>query len=259
MALRGALRIVEHDAMVYRRTWRGGIVTTILGPFLFLASMGLGLGGYVDRGGSAAVLGGVSYLAFLAPGLLAAQAMQTAAFESTYPILGRIQWDKTYLAALATPIGVDDLVWGELGWIAVRLTFACGIFLIVMAGFGAVHSPLAVLDLPVAVLTGLAFAAPIVAFSATQRRDSGFNAIFRFGVTPLFLFSGTFFPVDRLPEPLQPVAWITPLYHGVDLARALSLGRVDPLPAGVHLVVLVAFAAGGVALARAAFRRRLRV
>ena len=249
-------RVLEHNLMVYRRTWHGSVLGSLRSPVLFLAAMGIGLGGYVDRGGTAS-LDGVSYLAFLAPGLLAAQAMQTAAFETTYPIMGKIVWDKLYDAMLATPLTVRDLLAGELEWLVVRLTLVCGIFLAVMVLFGAVHSPGGVLALPVAVLTGLAFGAPIMAFSATQRRDSGFNVIFRFGITPLFLLSGTFFPLDRLPGPIQWIAFLTPLAHGVALCRALTVGPIEPATAIGHLAALLGFAGVGAAVAAWSYRRRL--
>ena len=249
-------RVLEHNLMVYRRVWHGSVLGSLLSPVLFLAAMGIGLGGYVNRGGAGA-LGGVSYLAFLAPGLLAAQAMQTAAFETTYPIMGKIVWDKLYDAMLATPLTVRDLLAGELEWLVVRLTIVCSAFLGVAIVFGAVRLPLGLLALPVAVLTGLGFAAPIMAFSATQRQDSAFNVIFRFGITPLFLLSGTFFPLDRLPAVIQPLAYLTPLYHGVALARALTLGSIDPAGAAGHVAALLAFVAGGWVLAAISFRRRL--
>ena len=113
-------RVLEHNLMVYRRVWHGSVLGSLLSPVLFLAAMGIGLGGYVNRGGAGA-LGGVSYLAFLAPGLLAAQAMQTAAFETTYPIMGKIVWDKLYDAMLATPLTVRDLLAGELEWLQDRV------------------------------------------------------------------------------------------------------------------------------------------
>jgi lipooligosaccharide transport system permease protein len=114
-----------------------------------------------------------------------------------------------------------------------------------------------VLAVPVAVLTALAFAAPIMAFTATQKGDGGFNVLFRFGITPIFLFSGTFYPIENLPLVMQPVAWLTPTYHGVAAARSLSLGRVDPPELAMHLAFLVAVAVAGFAVARITFRRRL--
>ena len=177
--------------------------------------MGVGLGTYVN---DSAALGGVSYLAFLAPGLLAATAMQTASFESTFPIMGGLVWNRVYHAMYATPLRPNDIALGNLAWIAFRVLLVSTVFVLVTALFGAAASPLIVLAIPVAVLTGLAFAGPIAAFSATQRNVEKFNAVFRFGITPLFLFSGTFFPIESLPTFLQAVAWFTPLYHGVALA-----------------------------------------
>ncbi len=252
-----ALSVLERYARVYRRTWRGGIVTTLLSPVLFLLSMGVGLGSFVDHGGQSSALDGVSYLAFLAPGLLAAQAMQTASNETSFPVMAGIVWDRTYEAMLATPIRVADLLLGHLGWVTVRLTMVTTVFCAVMVAFGAPRSPLVVLAVPCAVLLGLAFAGPIMAFSATQRNDAGFNVLFRFVVTPLFLFGGTFFPVDRLPAILQPVAYVTPLYHGAELIRGLSLGTLRPFDAAAHLAVLATFAVVGAALAYVSLSRRL--
>ena len=251
----GALRVAERNAAVYRRTWRGTLFMTFLSPILYLATMGLGLGGFVDRNGT--LVEGVSYLTFLAPGLLAAQAMNTASFECTYPVLGMIVWQRTFEGMLVTPLGVRGLLGGLLAWVTVRLTMVATVFLTVIFVFGASRSPAAVAAIPVAVLTGLAFAAPLIAFTATQKNDNGFAAVFRFGVTPLFLFSGTFFPVERLPAFIQPIAWVTPLYHGVELTRGIMLGRAEPASAVVHLLVLVAFVVGGTVGAGVLLRRRL--
>ena len=171
-----AARVFEYNARVYRRTWRGGLIMTIVAPVLFLASMGFGLGRFVDQAGTATgMLAGVSYAAWLAPGLLAAQAMQTAGFASTYPIMGRNIWDKIYHGMLATPVTVPGIVFGEIGWIAVRLTIVSVPFLAVMVAFGLVASPLAVLAVPVAVLTGPAFPVPILAVHAAHRNDPGLH------------------------------------------------------------------------------------
>jgi lipooligosaccharide transport system permease protein len=252
-----ALRVLEHDLLVFRRGWHSYMVSGLSQPFLYLLAMGLGLGLYVNRNGGAP--GGVPYLNYLAPALLVTQAMMAGAAESAWPIMSKITWEKTYLAALNTPLGTADLLAGDLLWIAFRLTLTSALFLAAIVALGAASSPLAVLAVPVAVLTGLAFAAPIMAFTATQKGDGGFNVLFRFGITPLFLFSGTFFPIEKLPLVLQPLAWATPLYHGVSLGRGLSLGSVDPTSGLVHLAVLFAFLGAGVVAARVTFRRRLEV
>jgi lipooligosaccharide transport system permease protein len=235
----GLTHVLEHRAATYRRTFRASAFTSFLTPLLFLTAMGLGLGGYVDRSGGAA-LGGLTYLQFLAPGLLAATVMQSAAFEATFPIIGGLNWQRTFHAMYATPLSPRDIALGNLAWMAIRLAMVSSVFTVVIVLFGAAHSPLVVLGIPVAVLTGMAFAAPIAAFSATQRTPNRFNVIFRFGITPLFLFSGTFFPITQLPAFLQGVAWLSPLWHGVDLTRGLVLGTfVDNPPVMIaHVVIL---------------------
>ena len=236
--------VIEHRAVQYRRTFRSSVFTSFLSPVLFLTAMGIGLGGYVDRSGGAA-LGGLTYLQFLAPGLLAATVMQSAAFEATFPIIGGLNWQRTFHAMYATPISPRDIALGNLTWMAVRMAMISTVFTLVIVAFGAAHSPLVVLGIPVAVLTGMAFAGPISAFSATQRNPNKFNVIFRFGITPLFLFSGTFFPIESLPGFIQPIAWISPLWHGVDLTRGLVLGTLGQHPALMvaHLAVLVTIVA----------------
>jgi lipooligosaccharide transport system permease protein len=251
----GTLRVLEHNLMVYRRTWKGSIFASFVSPVLFLGAMGFGLGSLIARGPSRTVEG-VSYLAFLAPGLLAATAMQSAWGETTYPILARIQWLRTYEGMLATPIGVLDVLAGEFSWLALRLALGSCAFFLVMLLFGTVHSGVALLAIVVAVLTGLAFGAPILAFTASQRKDTGFPFIGRFVITPLFLLGGVFFPIHQLPQLVQAVAWLTPLAHGVALARGLSIGQAPP-SSWIHLAVLLAYAATGMVVARVTLKRRL--
>jgi lipooligosaccharide transport system permease protein len=250
------LRSFFYWAYQYKRTWRGGLTTTFLTPVLFLAAMGVGLGSLVNKHGQAQ-LGGVRYLTFLAPGLLAASAMQTAAQESTFPVMGAIKWIRTYHAMLATPLRVIDVLVGHLAWMAVRLLLVSATFVIVMAAFGATGSWEVVLAVPAAVLTGMAFAAPIAAFAATQENETYFNAIFRFMVIPMFLFSGTFFPVSQLPAVLRAIAYATPLWHGVDLCRTLALGRATLGRSVLHVAYLLAWVVAGVIAGASAFRRRL--
>lgn len=257
-ARRNPGRVVAYFAASYRRTWRGSVVTSFLNPLLYLLAMGVGLGTLVDHGSDASkALDGVAYLSFLAPGMLAATAMQTAAAESTYPVMGAIKWLRTYFGMLATPLEVSDLVVGHLAWVTIRLTMVSAVFLAVMAGFGVIESAWAILALPAAVLTGLAFAAPIAAFAATRENDTAFAALFRFGVIPMFLFSGTFFPVSQLPVALRPVAWATPLWHGVELCRTLTLGTAGAGPSAGHVAYLAAWAAAGLAVALRTHRKRL--
>jgi lipooligosaccharide transport system permease protein len=159
----------------------------------------------------------------------------------------------------ATPISPRDIALGNLAWIAARLLLITTIFTIVIVAFGAAESPLIVLAIPAAILTGMAFAGPIAAFSATQKNPNRFAAIFRFGITPLFLFSGTFFPISSLPAFLQVFAWFTPLFHGVALTRGLSLGTIadEPIAAAIHLIYLVTLAVVGGWLTIRTISRRL--
>jgi lipooligosaccharide transport system permease protein len=249
-----AVHVFEERLLGYRRTYRGTLFMSFVSPALFLVAMGIGLGGFVNRG---AGIEGVPYLAFLAPGLLAGAAMQTAAFESTFPILASIRWIKTYHAMLASPIGVIDVVAGQLAWIALRLAIVTSIFVATAALLGAVHGPTIVLGIPAAVLTGMAFATPIAAFSASIENAEGFNVLFRFVINPLFLFSGAFFPVAQLPEILRAVAYATPIYHGVELSRGLVLQTIAPTDALLHVAVLLAFVVAGAVACLLTFRRRL--
>lgn len=242
----------------YRRTWRGSIYSSVLNPVLFLGAIGLGLGSLVNKHGTAQ-LGGVGYLAFLAPGLLAAAAMETAVGDSTYPVYGSVKWNKTYQAAVASPLRPADIFHGHVLFVILRLIMNCTIFLAVATAFGAVRSWWMLASVPVAVLTGLAFATPIEAWAVTRTKDSSFAMIFRFGMIPLFLFSGTFFPITQLPDWLRPVAYLTPLWHGVSLCRALNLGTADLGQAVIDVAYLAALATAGLLAGHRSYRRRLYV
>lgn len=251
-----AFRVVQRNALVYRRVWYGSVFSNFLQPTLYLFAMGLGLGGLVDAD-RASLPAGVSFLQFLAPGLLAATCMQTAAFEASWPVAGKMTWHFNYEAMASTPLRIGDLVAGELLWIALRLTTVATAFGLVMLPFGALR-PIALLpSVAGAVLTGVAFAAPILAYACTLKSDGDFNVMFRFGITPMFLFSGVFFPIDRLPDALQAVAWLTPLFHGVELVRGLALGTLDRTGALIHAGYLGLLTVGGLVAARWTFRSRL--
>jgi lipooligosaccharide transport system permease protein len=251
-----ALRVTQRNLLVYRRTWRGSVFGSFLTPLLYLGALGVGLGSFIAAQDTSA-LGGYTYLQFLGPGLLASTCMQTASFEATFPIMGKISWRRNYEAILATPLQVHHLLFGEAGWMTFRLTSISTVFLIVLAIFGIPTSPLALLAIPASILTGLAFFLAIMAFTATQKNDAGFAAIFRFVVNPLFLFSGTFFPVDRLPDGLEFIASLTPLYHGVALVRGVVLAGPDLASWPIHLAYLVVFSTIAGLLAYTTLRRRL--
>jgi lipooligosaccharide transport system permease protein len=241
-----------------KHAWRPSLLAGVLNPVLYFAALGVGLGALVDRADPGG-LGGVAYLTFVAPGLLAATAMQIAAGEASQPVRSAVEWTKTYHAMLATPLGVREVLHGHLLWILFRVGTTCAIYAGVIAVFGAFVSPWALLTLPAAVLTGMAFAAPIAAFAITQDRDLAFAALQRFGIVPMFMFSGTFFPIEELPGAIELLAYVTPLWHGVDLARELSLGTARVGEALLHAGYLGLWVVAGMAVARITFRRRLRV
>jgi lipooligosaccharide transport system permease protein len=257
MATPTSLRAFELWTTRYKRLWRSGLVSSILSPLLFLAAMGLGLGTLVNRGPGASTFGGVRYVAFIAPGLLAAAAIQTAAVESMWPVLGAIKWDRTYHAMLATPLGVADVLLGHLIYMAMRVLLATIGFAVVMSFFGTLHSWWAPLAVPAAALGGVAIATAFTAYAATRDIDSSFAALNRFVVIPMFLFSGTFYPISRLPSLVRPIAYITPLYHSVALCRSLTLGTVTWGGAAVHTGFLAAMTLVSWRIARVTFNRRL--
>jgi lipooligosaccharide transport system permease protein len=247
--------VVAHHAVVYRRTWKGSIIGRFLSPLFFLLSMGLGLGTLVD--GRSGGVDGVPYLQYVVPGIIAVQAMWLAFGESTYAVFGYIRWNQMYAAMLATPLKVTEVLAGHLAVVGVHLAVATAIFVGVAALFGSFTSWWVLLAVPAGVLTGLAFTVPTFALSATLENDNGFSLLYRFVMTPLMLFSGVFFPLDQLAGVLRPVAWATPLWHGVELSRAAAAGA-SPGWAGVgHLAVLLAYIGVGWLLARRAFEKRL--
>ncbi|MDX6273912.1 MAG: lipooligosaccharide transport system permease protein [Frankiales bacterium] len=253
-----SLRAFEYWRFQYRRTWRGTIVTSILNPLLYLAAMGIGLGTLV-KGQRASSLGtNGSYLEFVAPALVATTAFQTGMFEAMYPVMASIKWIKTYVAMLASPLGTRDVLNGHLMWMVLRILQTSAAFLVIGALFGGFPSWDALWCLPIALLLGMAAALPMTAFSAHTQQESSFAAIQRFIIIPMFLFSGTFFPLSKLPLPLEVVAWLTPLSHGVALARSAAQGRLELLPTVGHVGYLALWCVVGFWLAHRIYRRRLR-
>ncbi len=256
MAASYAVRAYELWLVRFRRTWRGASIYTLLGPLLYLGAMGAGVGSLVTRQ-DAASLGGVSYLAFIAPGMLAATAMQTASAEASWPVMGAMRWMRVYHAQVATPLGVADVFHGHLLGMLLRVTATSAAMLLAAVVLRVPQSALTPLALPAAVLTGAAFAAPIAAWSVRQEGDSMFSVLFRLGITPMFLFSGTFFPVETLPAALRAVAYATPLWHGADLCRDLVLGGARPLTSLVHVAYLGAWTVLGLVAGRRTYARKL--
>lgn len=237
----------------FRRTWRGWIATMFFIPVLNLLAFGYGLGHLI--GHASGDVGGVRYVAYLAPGLVASTAMQTATEESTWAVMTAIKWQRNYHAMLATPLTSGQVLLSHLLWAATRVAMSALILLAFIAALG-LGSWWMVLALPAAVLVGLAFAAPIMAFAAKVESEESFALLYRFGVVPLFLFSGTFFPISQLPGWLHALALVSPLWHGVDLCRDLVLGHLAWLDL-VHVGYLGTMFVVGLWLAERSFRRRL--
>jgi lipooligosaccharide transport system permease protein len=251
-----AVRAFRCWLLAYRRTWRSSVWSSVLGPLFYLGAMGYGLGSLVDKNGTAA-LRGVPYVVFVAPAVLCVQAMNTGLGNSLYPVFGAMRWNALYLAARATMLRPADIFRGHLMFIGLRIAMNCACFAAFMAALGLIRSAWALLLLPAALLTGLAFAAPTAAWVILLRHETSLNYPIRFGAIPLMLFSGTFFPVSQLPGWIRPLAYATPLWHGVALCRALSLGDPEPGSVAMHAGYLIALAAFGVWLGGRTFRRRL--
>ena len=241
----GAARLVDYWTVVYRRTWKGSAISSFVNPLLYVLAMGVLLGDYI-AGDPDQLEGATSYLAFIAPGLLAAQAMQTVFGEVTYPVMGAIKWQRTYFGMTASPLSVREVILGHLGFVMFRVALTCGVFVVVMSPFGVFATAWgAVLAFLVQLLVGLAFATPIYAFTAGLKDESAFSLVFRLGMIPLFLFSGAFFPIENLDRWMEVLARVTPLWHGVDLTRMLTLDTVDVGTALGHVAYLAVLAVLG--------------
>ena len=217
-----AARVVERNAMAYRRMWMI-LVSGFFEPMFYLLSIGVGISKLLTQHLHAPSGDPITYTAFIAPALLASSAMNGAIFDSTFNMFFKLKYAKTYDAILATPVGVEDIALGEIGWALFRGALYAVAFLIVMAAMGLVHSLWALAALPAVVLIGFAFAGLGMAGTSFMRSWQDFQYV-TLAILPLFLFSATFYPLGRYPGWLQVVVEATPLYHGVALLRALVLG-----------------------------------
>jgi lipooligosaccharide transport system permease protein len=215
--LRSAWRLWERNASIYRRTYKLNILPNFFEPFFYLLAMGLGLGAYLSR------IEGVEYIDFIAPGLVATAAMFGTSFEVTFNCFVKMHFGKIYDAAMATPLTIEDVGLGELLWGTTRALIYGQVFLLIAATFGVVHTPLAFVS-PIAItLIGLMFSVIGLTFTAIIPLIDYFTYYWTLFITPMFLFSGIFFPLDRLPDWAQVLAWFMPLHHAVNLMRAITL------------------------------------
>jgi lipooligosaccharide transport system permease protein len=220
------LRVWQRNWTVYRRTWKISFAPPLLEPFFYLLAFGIGLGkllGDIPYRGEI-----LSYSAFIAPALIAANIMNSAFFENTYASFVRMYYQKTFNGMLATPLSLPEIIVGEILWGATKAVIGTALMLVIISLFGFISLPHGLLLIPLALLGGLAFGALGMACTAIMPNIEAFNlAVFLF-ITPMFLFSGTFFPLDNLPVWAQTLALGLPLTHLVHVARALALGRFDP-------------------------------
>lgn len=255
--LRRAARQADYWSVLYLRTWKSSVISSFLVPLLYILAMGVLLGGFIE-GDPDELEGASSYLRFVAPGLLAAHAMTTVFGEATYPVMGMIKWQRIYYGMIASPLSVPDIVFAHLGFMLFRVALVSAVFLAVMAPFGVFASVGGVLlAFLVQILIGLAFAAPIFAMSAALKDESGYALFFRLGMIPMFLFSGAFFPVANLDAWMEGLAKATPLWHGVNLTRMLTLDQVDWSLAAINLGYLAVLGLAGWFLAVRLLSRRL--
>ncbi|MBB5642226.1 lipooligosaccharide transport system permease protein [Cryobacterium roopkundense] len=248
----GSWYVAEHRFRVMRSYAQTVVVTAIGNPLIYLYAMGVGLATLVDGNLGGAGVNGVSYLVFVAPALLASAAIAVASEEFSYPIMLGFKWNPVFFGMNASSIQPGQIINGIVISVAVRMLVTCVIYYVFMLLFGAVPGPLGFLTVPVALLTGLAFGALFMAYTATLKDDTGQLAmVMRFIILPMTLFSGTFFPLDVLPPYLQWIGWISPLWHGTELSRVFAYGMPEPLWLSVvHVVYLTGLLALGWILAR---------
>lgn len=250
------LRFFEYLFLRYRRTWRASFFISVLNPLLFLIGIGAGLGHLVDRHAPAQI-GGVSYAAFFAPGMLAAATMQTAYLESSGTITRAAAPAGAYQAAAPTRLSPTAVMSGHMLYVVFRVLSSSASFIVVMAAFRLVSVSEAFEVLAAATLTGVAFATPTAAWAVSVRLPRQTNTVFRMFIMPMYMFSGTFFAISQLPEPLRVLIEALPLAQGVDLCRSLALGTGGLLASAGHAAYLIVLAVAGFALARVTYRRRL--
>jgi lipooligosaccharide transport system permease protein len=258
MSTPAAVRAWEQHWVMYRSVWKSNVMASFVQPLLYLLGMGLGVGALVDRNDSADVLlDGLTYFQFLAPALIATTAMMIGTNEGMWPVLGGFKWWYAFHAKAATPLGPSDIASGVTLWQATKSGIAAGAVAAVLVVFPETRSWGLVPAALFGTLTGLAFATPMTAWSATRERDWSFPTINRFIIMPLFLFGGAFYPISQLPDWMEPIAQATPLWHGVELCRDAVHERLELVPTLAHVGYLTALTVIGWALSVRSFGRRL--
>ena len=256
---RGALYVAEARVRIMLK-WIWMILgIDIANPILYLISVGIGLGGLIDKSVGPAGVDGVKYLTFLAPALLAQAAIQGAMDETVFPTIEGFKWHKTFYSMNSTPLSGTQISFGVFLAAFLRTIYTVILYFGVMWAFGALDSPNAWLAIPTAIFAGISFGALMQAVAAKLENENIFFVVLgRFIMMPLFLFSGTFFPLSSMPFFLQWIGWISPLWHATELGRALTYGHViSTMMLWVHFLVLLLMLVSGLYLSARIFTRRL--
>ena len=259
VAARGALFVTEARLRAMLK-WIWLILgIAIANPVLYLVSIGLGVGAYIDKNTGGMGVDGVSYITFLAPALLATAAIQGAIDESVYPTLEGFKWDKIFFSMNSTPLSGNHIAMGVFFNSLIRVTFTAVIYWFVMLAFGVLESPRAWLAIFTAIMAGAAFGAMMQALAGMlENEDIFFTVLGRFVIMPLFLFSGTFYPLTNMPIFLQWIGWISPLWHATELGRWLTYGHeISSLMLYTHFIFLNSLLLIGIIASRRIFTRRL--
>ncbi len=233
MQIKRILSVWQRHWTVYTKLYKTSFALNFAEPALYLLAMGFGLGAFVQN------IHGVPYVKFIAPGIIASSSMFAAVYECTYGTYIRMTFQKTFDAILATPVNLDDLVAGEMVWGSTKSVIFGITIMIVVALFGLVDSPLIMLAIPFIFVCGLLFAELSVMFAAIVPGIDSFSYFYTLFMTPLFLFSGIFFPLDTMPKPVADLAFFTPLYHLVNICRAFSAGTFSGAWEGMSWIIVV--------------------
>ena len=255
---RGRYLVWEYLIRCWRRYLVSSLAEAVGTPLLYLLALGVGLGTLIDSGPDPQALGGVDYVDYIAPALLVAAAVQVGIGESSYPAYSRFKWTRVFWGITATPVTPAQVCEGQALFIATRMLAGSSLYYLVLLAFGAAGGPAGLLMIPIGALTGLACAMWVLALGAWMRSEGGaFNVVFRFVLIPMTLFSGSFFPITEIPLAVRWLAWLSPLWHGNELARGAALGGLEFWPAVGHLAYLTVLLAAGYLFARHRYRVRL--
>lgn len=237
-SLQRAVKLVVRNTLAYKHYWIA-FLTGFFEPVFYLVAVGFGVGQFVDDIPYKGMT--LDYASFMAPGMLAAATLNGALFDGFFAPFFKLNWMKTYDGIITTPMNIPDIAVGEMLWALIRCTIYGAGFLVVMLALGLVHSPWALLALPAVMLSGGALASGMMIFTFTSKEITLLEKVMTLVVFPMFLFSGTFFPVTQYPGFLQPIVRATPLFHSVSLMRDLTSGAVD-METLLHVGYLVVLA-----------------